>query len=527
MNDEITQVAIDELADHPQNPRLFLREDVIDGITAQLTETGYFDPAHALLVRPVNGHYEIVRGHHRKAAAQRAGFASVPCWVREMTDEEAYMQLALGNVQGELSPLEIGIHALRAIDLADGGRGVKGGLSGYAAQLGVNRGNLSSYRSAAEVLVAANLFNVKQVLDKAMHLAAVHALPAELWPMLAQWVITENDKGNTPSVAQTQDMVKEIAKLAAPQDWTFFLPLFDLADSYLRSKTPTPQTVKELWQAASGIAQIITANADRFGERFPYSVEDFEKWLSGGVGTYAWDLRELQEYRSTLIAAAQDAQRPQPANVQPGEWYLLGRHTLYCGDTSAPDFWSGMPSAQFAFADPPYNADAAVWDSGFEWKHDWLIDKAEIVAVTPGIGSIQSFFAHDTQMPYAWSMACWIKNGMTRGALGFGNWIYAALFTRQSIHRNAQDIIEVTIKTGQTNKTEHKGRKPDELLERLIEVFTVTGDTVIDPFLGSGTTLFAADRTGRTCIGGEINPEFCNEIINRWQADSGQEASRI
>lgn len=62
-----------------------------------------------------------------------AGLDAVPCWVRHMDDDEAYMQLALGNVQGELSPLEIGMHALRAVPLAEGGRGLKGGISACAA----------------------------------------------------------------------------------------------------------------------------------------------------------------------------------------------------------------------------------------------------------------------------------------------------------------------------------------------------------------------------------------------------------
>ena len=67
------------------------------------------------------------------------------------------------------------MHALHYVDKGQGGRGQKGGMSAYAEQVGKNRGNIQTYKNAAEV---ANLFNDKQVLlDKAAHLAAIHKLP--------------------------------------------------------------------------------------------------------------------------------------------------------------------------------------------------------------------------------------------------------------------------------------------------------------------------------------------------------------
>jgi ParB-like chromosome segregation protein Spo0J len=54
------------------------------------------------------------RGHHRKLAAEQAGLASIPCWVRGMTDDAAFMALVLANSQSELSPLERGMHALKS-----------------------------------------------------------------------------------------------------------------------------------------------------------------------------------------------------------------------------------------------------------------------------------------------------------------------------------------------------------------------------------------------------------------------------
>lgn len=528
-------IELSKLQPHPDNPRLIMRDDVVTGIAAQIEESGSFDPAHALLVRPVNGHYQIIRGHHRFEAARRAGLDSVPCWVREMTDDEAYMQLALGNVQGELSPLEIGIHALKAVEIVEGGRGIKGGISEYARQLGMesSRANLSSYRNAAFVLKhTQNLFNVKQVLDKAAHLAAIHKAPESTWQILVEWLVTPKDPGkpdSTPSVNQTTELVKEVNKFEIPEEWQdVFLPLPSVVGSFIREKNPTPQAVRDIVTTAENTKRIIDAACKDHGDSFPYQPTDFTDWLRAGMGLTAWDVNEIRKYQLDVITAAREASKPPEPDPQPGEWWQLGQHRIYCGDTGNPDFWAGLPDAAFAFADPPYNAGAAEWDSGFKWAHDWLIAKAPIVAVTPGISAIDSFFREDTEMPYVWSMSAWIKNGMTRGALGYGNWIYIALFsTLESVNERQQDCLEVTIKTSQTKQTNHKGRKPQELLERLLQIFTTQDDTVIDPFLGSGTTLFVAERTGRACIGGEIDPAFCKDIIMQWQEMTGQAATRV
>jgi hypothetical protein len=212
-------------------------------------------------------------------------------------------------------------------------------------------------------------------------------------------------------------------------------------------------------------------------------------------------------------AAAIEAAR----SVQPGQWWKLGPHLLYCGDSADRAFIDKAKGA-FVFADPPYNAGKAEWDTDFKWQHDYLTDAAAIVAVTPGISAIPDFLG-TTAMPYRWSMAAWITNGMTRGALGFGNWIYVALFSNAaSIHRNAQDHIRINVSPSAVS-TSHESRKPAELVVSLLGTFTDEGDTVIDPFVGSGTTLFAAEQTGRRCIAAEIRPEFCAEIITRYGTD--------
>lgn len=181
MQNTLKQISVSELLDHPQNPRIALRDDVVSAIQAGLAEG--FDPAHALIVRPVEDGYQIISGHHRKAAAVKAGLDTVPCWVREMDDDTAYMALATSNSQGELSPLEIGLHALHCVEKAQGRRG--GGLAAYALLIGKGESYIRQVRQAATVATTSAV-NCEGLHDKTQHLSAIHALPESCWPIAVQ-----------------------------------------------------------------------------------------------------------------------------------------------------------------------------------------------------------------------------------------------------------------------------------------------------------------------------------------------------
>ncbi len=165
MTAELKSITLDELNAHPNNPRLTPRDDVIDQIRAQLD--GGFPAEHAILVRPLGteGSYQIVSGHQRVEAARRAGLAEIPCWVREMDDEDAFMELVLSNAQGELAPLEVGIHALRAVPIEQGKAG--GGLAAYADKIGRDKTVVSKLRDAAGVYeLVATLQQVLEVIGR-------------------------------------------------------------------------------------------------------------------------------------------------------------------------------------------------------------------------------------------------------------------------------------------------------------------------------------------------------------------------
>ena len=74
-------------------------------------------------------------------------------------------------------------------------------------------------------------------------------------------------------------------------------------------------------------------------------------------------------------------------------------------------------------------------------------------------------------------------------------------------------------------KDSHSAPYPIEIPETAIKCYTSKGMRVYDPFLGSGTTLIAAEKTGRTCYGTEIAPQYVDVIVKRWQDYTGKEAT--
>ncbi len=70
----------------------------------------------------------------------------------------------------------------------------------------------------------------------------------------------------------------------------------------------------------------------------------------------------------------------------------------------------------------------------------------------------------------------------------------------------------------------HGTQKPVECMRRPILNNSSPGQAVYEPFMGSGTTLIAAETTGRACLGIELNPAYVDVAVERWQAFSGNKA---
>jgi hypothetical protein len=122
-----------------------------------------------------------------------AGLEAVPCWVREMTDDAAFMALVLANSQSELLPLERGIHARKAVQKAKAGRGKKDGLRTYAEQTSRPHQNVSREMQAAEVWeIGTHGCQLEPAkLPAARVLAELHAAVPWLWPALVSRLLAE------------------------------------------------------------------------------------------------------------------------------------------------------------------------------------------------------------------------------------------------------------------------------------------------------------------------------------------------
>jgi DNA modification methylase len=76
-------------------------------------------------------------------------------------------------------------------------------------------------------------------------------------------------------------------------------------------------------------------------------------------------------------------------------------------------------------------------------------------------------------------------------------------------------------------ETQHSTQKPVECMRRPMQNNSSPGQAVYDPFLGSGTTLIAAETTGRVCFGMELEPAFVDVAVRRWEAFTGQKATLL
>jgi DNA modification methylase len=80
---------------------------------------------------------------------------------------------------------------------------------------------------------------------------------------------------------------------------------------------------------------------------------------------------------------------------------------------------------------------------------------------------------------------------------------------------------------GQDTETAHGTQKPVECMRRPILNNSGPGEAVYDPFLGSGTTLIAAQTTGRVCLGVELDLAYVDVAVRRWQAFTGENATLL
>ena len=435
-------------------------------------------------------------------AAEKAGFESVWCWVEEMDDDTAFMELATSNNQGELSPLEVGMHALHYVDKSTGGRGNKGGLSAYAEKVGRHAGLLTDYRHAAEVVQT--IHSSEGLLNKAKHLAAIHKLPEETWQEAVDVMLKKGW-----SAKDTGDRVKSacngVKELGDTQGWITpaEAALMVIGDFI------TPTTIKQITEKIGEVrayAKEHEAELTQHAKRNDLAQYFFEQ----SIASKAINVRHFAELYQELV----DIVESMESHWLEGNW---ADHL----DTLADG------SIDLVLTDPPY---------GMEYQSNFRKEKHKIIE---GDGSTDAFAdSVEALLPKMkvnahvlafvnWkneasfiqtleglgltvkSSIVWVKNNTSMGDLegAFApkhERIIHAVKGKPKLYTRCADVIECA----RQNTDRHPTEKPTDILVELIDACTVRGQLVVDPFAGVASTPAACIQTDRKYWACEIDTDY-------------------
>ena len=300
-------------------------------------------------------------------------------------------------------------------------------------------------------------------------------------------------------------------------------------------------------------------------------IEELTKIPDFDMGLTGFDLPEISEILDRAEEAKEDEfdLEGELNNIgkvvtQKGDLILLGEHRLLCGDSSNPEDIKrliGDAKVNLIFSDPPYNVNyyggdrpvpnvrpkkSRDWDriyndnlSQAEYE-EWL--KTILKNVTPYLapgapcylwnGHRQFGPMHDMLSSLKFHVSCVITWAKESFAIGYGDYnnqtefcLYAWKEDNGAHHwygpTNESTLWQ--IKRSPTKDYNHPTQKPVALAHRAIKNSSKRGDIVLDMFLGSGTTLIAAENLNRVCFGVEIDPHYCDAIVRRYIAAVGEE----
>jgi len=238
-----------------------------------------------------------------------------------------------------------------------------------------------------------------------------------------------------------------------------------------------------------------------------------------------------------------------------GDLWLAGPHRMYCGNSLEQSSFSNLMEGRKAaavFVDPPFNVkiDGSVGDLGRGKHREFAMPSGEMSrADFIGLLTLACRFlvANSTDGSLHYVCMDWRHLGELLSA---SRKVYVELEAlcvwdkgtggKGSIYRSQHELIFVfkngkaphrnNIREGQFDRSradiwDYPGlTKPVDLVADAITDCTTRGEIVLDTFLGSGTTVLAAERTGRICYGIEIDPVYVDAAVRRWQKFTGHEA---
>src|SRR5262245_22482137 len=293
-----------------------------------------------------------------------------------------------------------------------------------------------------------------------------------------------------------------------------------------------------------------------------------------------FEMAEIDLILEEAREASGDPSRPEdtapqpsasPAVSQPGDLWLLGRHRLLCGDPreqAAYDRLLEGAKAQFVFTDPPYNVeiDGHVRGLGRVRHREFAMGCGEMseVEFTAFFGAVFALLAENTingsihQICMDWrhmgemlaagrtvynelnNLCVWNKTTADMGSfyrskheLVFvwksGSVAHINNFERAQHGRHRSNVWDYaggnTMRAGRLDEVAvHPTVKPVALVADAIKDCSRRGGLVLDPFCGSGTILIATERTGRKARALEIDPNYVDVAVRRWQAYAGKPA---
>ncbi|MCZ7662724.1 MAG: DNA methyltransferase [Thermoleophilia bacterium] len=257
-----------------------------------------------------------------------------------------------------------------------------------------------------------------------------------------------------------------------------------------------------------------------------------------------------------LEAALEEARRE--PRVKSGELWALGDHRLLCGDATKTDDVTRLMDGRKAavcVTDPPYGV--ALGDHGGQQRgqrrrrleNDNLPPEEWQEFVRGFVGNIIAFtdgaiycFMSSKELPIVarvfedagghWSdYLIWDKGQFVLGRAPYQRAYEPCWFGwpegAKPYWCGDRDQADVWKVPRPSASEAHPTMKPLALIERALENSSKRGDIVLDLFLGSGSTLIAAERTGRVCYGTELDAHYASIVVARWEAFSGERAERI
>ena len=247
------------------------------------------------------------------------------------------------------------------------------------------------------------------------------------------------------------------------------------------------------------------------------------------------------------------SRRPRSDPVsRPGDLWLLGPHRLLCGDsTVATDVERvlGGVTPLLMVSDPPYGVEydpswrnqagaartrrtgKVLNDDRADWREAWALFPGDVAYVWHGALHAATVAESLEAAGFAIrSQIIWAKERLVLSR-GDYHWMHEPMWyavKKSGKGHWAGDRKQTTLwqisSRDQDAETVHGTQKPVECMRRPILNNSSPGQAVYEPFMGSGTTLIAAETTGRVCHGIELNPAYVDVAVERWQLFTGKAA---